>query len=510
MSSCRKPADVQASGARGALSAPDRLGVGSYPPTGAVRSFGRWRQAAVRGRWGALLLSASLWALSGCAGHSALTAEARSALDAGDPEGALRLLNEQLEVDRAEDLPESIEGDTSLLLLDRAMVLQQLGRTELSSRDLEVCDKKVELLDLSRGTADELGKYLFSDDTGPYKAPAYEKLMINTANLINYLVRGDLSGARVEARRLAIMQRYLKENEDPSDALLAPGSYLSGFVFEKSGKAQEALRYYDEALQSGDLPSLHPAIRRLAEQATFRTPRLTQILDANKSPLTPPSETADTNPPSAATAPQAAAQSPAEVLVIVQYGRVPAKEAERVPIGLALTYAAGAISPQDAAQANALAAQGLVTWVNYPVLGKARGQYGRPGFALDGQWQSLDGVVSVDEAARSAWERNRGAVVAAAITRMISRVVAGEAVRRASGEGLTGLLLSLGTQATMTAVDTPDTRSWATLPARIAIGRAEVAPGEHWIVLEARGVRHKQKVTVTAGGWAVVNLTVLG
>ena len=74
-----------------------------------------------------LFIGIALCAL-GCAGHSERTLAARSALDAGDPKGALALLNDELEVDRAEDLPKKPGGDNALLLLDRAMVLQQLDR----------------------------------------------------------------------------------------------------------------------------------------------------------------------------------------------------------------------------------------------------------------------------------------------------------------------------------------------------------------------------------------------
>ena len=161
-------------------------------------------------------------ALGGCAGHAARTEGARTALDEGIPNQALELLDEQLEVKSAADLPEKVSGDNALLLLDRAMVLQQLASTgretspknyALSSRDLEVADKQVEILDLSRGAVDDIGKYLFSDATGPYKAPTYEKLMINTMNMVNYLARGDLNGAKVEARRLAVMQKFIDEHE---------------------------------------------------------------------------------------------------------------------------------------------------------------------------------------------------------------------------------------------------------------------------------------------------------
>ena len=145
----------------------------------------RWRAPTV--------LFAATLTLAGCASHSDRTKEARSALDAGQPKRALELYNEALEVDDAEQLPKEISGDKILFVLDRAIVLQQLDRYELSSRDLQIADKQIEVLDLSGGAGADLGRYLFSDDTGPYRAPAYEKLMINTMNMVNYLVRADLN-----------------------------------------------------------------------------------------------------------------------------------------------------------------------------------------------------------------------------------------------------------------------------------------------------------------------------
>ena len=89
--------------------------------------------------------------------------------------------------------------------------------------------------------------------------------------------------------------------------------------------------------------------------------------------------------------------------------------------------------------------------------------------------------------------------------------VAGTLVGAAAGRdnGLVGLLLSLGTQATLTALDTPDTRSWETLPARIAVARLRIPAGAHSVVLEARGVSRRQEVNVKKGGWAVVSLMAL-
>jgi hypothetical protein len=429
---------------------------------------------------------------AGCADHASHTLRARTALDAAQPQQAVALLNKELEVERAEDVPPKIESDKVLLLLDRAMVLSELDKHQLVSRDLELADKQLEILDFKRGTQDEIAKFLFSDQSGPYRAPAYEKLLVNTVNMQSYLARGNLSGARVEARRLSVLERYFRDTDDPGAALMGPGDYLAGFIFEKSGQPQEALRYYDAALGLGGFPSLGDAVRRLASQGSYRSPRLEKLIAAEGAPE-----------------PAAGASEPTEILVIVNYGRVPAKIAERVPIGLALTFASGALSPYDQDRANRLAAQGLVTWINYPVLDKPHGSYDRPTLAIDGQRQDLDEALAIDVAAKQAWDKVKGKVVASAITRMIARVIAGQAVKKATGDGLTGFLLSLGTQATLVAADTPDTRSWSTLPARIALTRVRVAAGKHSIDIFSRGVHKRQTVNLEPGGWAVAMLTVL-
>lgn len=460
-------------------------------------------------------LAAALLAigLSACASHSDKTKPVRTALDAGNEKQALALINEDLDVKTAKDLPEKVGGDNALLLLDRAMVLQALQDYGLSSRDLETSDKQIEVLDLSRNAMDEIGRYLFSDSSGRYKAPAYEKLMINTMNMVNYLTRGDLNGARIEARRLTVMQQFLERSEGKGRNLLSLGSYLAGFTFEKSGKADEALRYYDEALQYGKFRSLDEPIRRLAMQSSYRTSRIEAILAG--APAVGAS--APSAPPRAADAQVAPAPATdddsADLLVIVGYGRVQPKIAKRIPIGLALTYASMFMSPANSQQANRLAAQGLVTWINYPELGKARVNWIDPQLSVDRSPQALDGVLAVDLEAQRAWEDAKGAVIASAITRMVTRIIAGTtagyAAGKASNNDLVGALVSLGTQATLTAVDTPDTRSWETLPARVAIGRLRLQPGTHQLTISANGKQLSRAVALAPKGFAATTLTVL-
>jgi len=424
--------------------------------------------------------------LAGCASHSDHTKAARSALDAGNAQKALELYNKRLEVDDAKDLPKNVGGDNTVLLLDRAMILQQVQNYKLSSRDLEVADKQIEVLDFSRKAIDDIGKYLFSDSTGPYKAPFYEKLLINTQNMLNYLQQQDLNGARIEARRLAVMQSFISDHEGEGASLIGPGSYFAGFIFEKSGDPQEALRYYDEALQFSDFKNLGPVVRRLAAKGSYRTKRIQAIIDA-----------------ASGSGPE---EAPTELLVVVNHGRVPAKVPKRIPIGLALTYASMFISPASAAQANQLAAQGLVTWINYPALEK-EGKVAIPRMLVDGKDQPIELGLSVDSEAVKAWDEARGTLVASAITRMIARVLAGEVARKASGGGTLGALLSLGTQAALVANDVPDTRSWATLPARIGIGRVVLPPGKHDVEVVLGPDHRKQSIEIAPGGYAVVCVT---
>ncbi|HEX4353971.1 MAG TPA: hypothetical protein VHZ95_13675, partial [Polyangiales bacterium] len=269
--------------------------------------------------------------------------------------------------------------------------------------------------------------------------------------------------------------------------------YLAGFTFEKSHEPGEALRYYDEALKHSSPETLIDPIRRLSKLDGYRTERIKQLLASAPHG----SNDADADPDSA------------ELLIVVGYGRVPAKRSLRLPIGLALTLASGDLSPESAARANALAAQGLVTWLNMPTLPKPTRSYVPPTFRLDQRDVPLEPMLAVDTEAVNAWQRTKGKMIASAITRLITRVVAGEVARRAAGGGVLGLLASLGTQGTLTATDTPDTRSWSTLPARIAVGRIRVSPGQHTIELTADGEGKQQTINVAKGGWAVVDLTSL-
>jgi hypothetical protein len=235
-------------------------------------------------------------------------------------------------------------------------------------------------------------------------------------------------------------------------------------------------------------------VRILLSRGAYRSPRLKE-LEGQGAPPAPPE-----------------ASGEGEILFVVGYGRVPHKVAERIPIGLALTWFSGALAPTDVAAANRMAAQGLVTWINFPSLGHEQGGYALPAVSVDGSYVQLEQAVDVTHEVRGEWKKIEGKVIVSAITRLVSRYLAGTLVGAAAGggrESLLGALLSLGTQATLTILDTPDTRSWETLPARVAVARMRVPAGSHTLHLDARGVRRDLTVNVEKGGWKLVSLMAL-
>lgn len=432
--------------------------------------------------------------VEGCATHSEVTMPVRAALDAGDPHGAIALLDEDMEVKAPTDLPASMDSDNSLYVLDRGSIQQSVARFDDSKRDLEAADKAIDMLDLAHNAGDTIGSYIFSGSAGKYQAPPYEKLLVNTLDMVNYLELKDLNGARVEARRLAVMEKYIADDlQESNNAVLGLGGFLAGLTFEESDQYDEALRWYDEALQFAGFHSLRDPVRLLLGKGQYRSPRLKSMEADGASPPAPED------------------QGDGEIVFVVGYGRVPHKIPHRIPIGLALTWFSGALSPNNVAMANKLAAQGLVTWVNYPTLGPEQGSYALPAAMIDGHYVQLEEAVNVTEQVRGEWKKIEGKIIVSAITRMISRLAAGTIVGAIAGQknGILGELLNLGTQATLTVLDKPDTRSWETLPARVAIARVRVPAGSHTIHLDARGVRRDITVQVDKGGWSLVSLMAL-
>ena len=432
----------------------------------------------------------------GCTGYMTASQAFRKSMTTGDPNGALARVNEALGVRTDLDLPEDVTADTPLLLLERATILQALGRYDASAKSFQQADKSLDVLDLTSDKLGSISKYMFSDDATAYRSPPYEKLLINTANMLNYLVQGNTSGAKVEARRFIINRKFLQNEEDAEQrSMLALGSYLSGVAFEMAGEPSIAMRHYADAYQAGGVPTLKGAVRRLAKYSGESDPRLKSVLAKSAGPVKP---------------------GDAEIVVVVQAGMAPYRYPERMPIGPAIVLSANnhrrhRLSRKERRRANRFVAKGLLKWVNYPNMRRVNLGSQTVSVRVD-QRRIPDGVaLDVENIALKEFERVKGVLIAASITRLITRAVAGAVGEgigaRATGNKNLGFLIGLALEGVMTAADTPDTRSWVTLPARFHIARVRVPAGAHTIKVTSRGKSRSRLIKVQPGGWVVLNFS---
>jgi hypothetical protein len=431
----------------------------------------------------ALLLGA---ASSGCATYSDKTEAARAALERGDYPGSIKQWNKILDVRDADEMPAEWKKEHALVVLERGMVLQAMQQYESSAKSLSAAEKQLEFLDIARDGAGKLGKYVYSDSATKYKTSPTEKLSLNAVNMVNYMVQGDLSGAKVEAKRFTVMRTYLRDY-DPEHEHGAFGSYLAGFVHERLGNADEALRYYDEALQERDFGSLAEPIGRLAMRGSYRGERIRDYLpiDAPAVPMpdageggtteagateagpdggagageptappatapkdedAPPASSSDAPPvqrPGVALADTASNNvlaglpprvhvwagprsggTPTEILVIAKTGRVPYKVPERIPIGAAIGLA-GAYVTGD----TTLLEYGMFKVVVYPELVRARNLFVDAELRIDGKLVPMDEASDLGAEIVAEYEEIKPKIIGAALSRMIVRAAAAEGAR---------------------------------------------------------------------------------
>ncbi len=489
--------------------------------------------------------------LVSCATYSERTDDARRALRRGDYAGSLAQWNKVLRVRDAQDIPNKLKKNHELVILERATVLQAMGEWESSATNFEFADKQLELLDIARDTAGKIGKYIYSDSATKYKTSPTEKLALNAMNMCNYLARGDLSGAKVEAKRFTVMRTYLRDY-DPEGEHGAFGSYLAGYVYERQGNYDEALRYYEEALAERDFRTLRDVIPALAAKGSFRGERIKDYLPATPSaaPVAPPKpepepepEPAPTSaqdgedpaiqrpsgatdtpaaPPSLAALPPASAWNASrtalpvdggEVLVIAKIGRVPYRVPERIPIGLAIGLA-GAFVTGD----TTLLEYGMFKFVVYPELVPAENILETATVRVDEHVIPIDLASDLGSEIVAEFEELKPKIIGAALTRMITRAAAAEGARAAGRQaegagGLVGFLAAAAVEGTLVALDKPDTRSWTTLPDRVFIARTRVPAGAHSVEVDISGPGGRERrvtdVVVPKGGFVVLDVTTL-
>ncbi|MCB9508229.1 MAG: hypothetical protein H6697_11280 [Myxococcales bacterium] len=401
----------------------------------------------------ALLLSAACVACGGYAQRleAARVDVERSALD--DAASRLDAL-----VARAEEGRGRAGADLPLLLLERAAIAQGRGDHRQALADLQAADQLLEVLDLSNDRGGQAANYLWSGSRALYRPPVYEKLMVNVLAAASYLALDDRQGARVEARRIGVLLDYFADTPLAEHPMLGGAAFVAGLAMEVGGEVDEAARFYGEAwrLSRSDL-----ARARLGcltpSAAALRVESVAAARDGVEQCRPRPEGTGD-------------------VVVLAFSGLPPYRIAERLPIGIVFAVmrqdAAYSFGVREQATYDRILAEGLLTWVNFPSLVVREVTSAPPPARVGGQVVHLSGVADVAAFALAEWEADRPGIAFAALTRMITRVLAREAVQAAGGAGgdtaeTVGFLLGLATEGAMQAADTPDTRTWTLMPAAV-------------------------------------------
>jgi hypothetical protein len=144
-------------------------------------------------------------------------------------------------------------GNYVLYHLDRALVLQFTGDISSSISSLEKAKARDEEL-YTRSLTNEASTWVLNDNMAPYRAPAYERVLINVFQAFNYLQAKDLNEAIVEARDLdsrfpVVPDLYAQDKRRFEDNGFA--RLLCGILYEAAGTGQDlndALIAYKQAL----------------------------------------------------------------------------------------------------------------------------------------------------------------------------------------------------------------------------------------------------------------------
>ncbi len=472
-----------------------------------------------------LTAAAIILAVAGCATYTDHTREAQQQVVAGNVDGAILVLNEHLGVhEEPSAMPDRIDDDRVLFLLERATLFQAIGDYESASRDMMYIDDHLEWIDFTSEAADRILRFVYSDDAGEYRAPPHERLLLNSMNMINFLAMGNVNGARVEARRFNVMQEFYLANEpeEVSTQILGLGNYLAGVAFEASDQYRTAVRYYAAAFGFGvwpeetterlvDMTALTgyrgAGMEQGREQFEAIIEQSRQVERPNRSEFKRRWGTGDT-------------------LMVIQTGMVPYRQAERIGMEQALSHTSSSRHAQihfnshTHEEAMLLSTAGTLNWLNTTSL-TTDGLPQRRSVSVhveDRTWD-LDGPVHLSEQIVQEWQDIALAGLAAGITRAVARIAAGEGSRRitesiaeSSGRSggtssFLGWLVGSAVSTTMAVADTPDTRSWTSLPADIHLVRTQLHPGPQSVRVQVDGQTDEKEVDISETRFQLLNFS---
>jgi len=429
-----------------------------------------------------IIFSLALWGCSSLQNYTLRTAPARTSIAAGDFQSALAMFPD-----------DSARGtDEILVRMERGMVLQDLGQFDLSSVEFEKAAQKIQenearaVISASK-TFSQAESLIINEQVMPYEGQDFEIILLHALNAMNYLMRGDLEGARVEVRRSYERQKNLSERHEKeleeagkeplsgdwdtsleqADPLAysslkekaggvysvyhnAFASYISALVYELVGEPDEAYIDLKKALQAyPSNPSLQKDLLRLSRKLGYRDDQEIWKKRFGNTGNVP--------------------RDSIDVFVIFSYGLAPYRMPVKIPIPISHGF----------------------TFAAFPVYGFSPSAIDRAQVDAGSSTESTSAVFDVDAVAARNLLDDYPIIFAKQVARSYLKAKATSSLRKHHGEAgaIMGFLFSAVTEQA-------DLRAWSMLPKQIQAARLFVP-------------RHAQDITIRslpAGGSATVRI----
>lgn len=396
--------------------------------------------------------------LSACVPYSLNMREMQRLAMTGQPQQALQALEGA-----------GLKGDEQLLYLLNKGLLQRQNGDYLGSiatfEKAKILLRNLEAISVS-ATA---GSYTISETTSDYSGKPYERIMLHVYQALNYLALNNPEAARVEALQIDLLLRRLyPQTQSLPYGGDAVGRYLAGLIFEANDEADEALVSYRHALRSYSaqgqtIPTdLQQRLLRLTLQLGLEEEhgKLQQRFSMQPASQGLPTQTG-------------------QVVLLLSAGRVPGR--------------IGVSSLSQDLRTGRFYRISLPALVPYPPTVQSAW------LSTQQQQTHAEPLLNLTTLAQQTLVAEMPMLTLRAITRMVAKEAAADAVAREHGEGAASLINFIGVIA-----EQADTRQWGLLPARVYLAVLSLPAGEHDVTLTMkthRGLVEKtfEDVTVQKG-----------
>ncbi|HDP25784.1 MAG TPA: hypothetical protein ENN34_10110 [Deltaproteobacteria bacterium] len=188
------------------------------------------------------IILAFIWCtlfLAGCASLESYTRrayQAQSSLAAGNYADALAVFPES-----------SARGkDEILIRMERAVILQAMGEFRESAEEFIQSSRRIRELEdraviSAAKSTEQAGTLILSERVSTYEGQDFEKVLIHALNAVNFLLLGDLEGARVEIRNAYRRQDELAKTH--ARELEQARKELRGVNWQKSLEDTDSQRF---------------------------------------------------------------------------------------------------------------------------------------------------------------------------------------------------------------------------------------------------------------------------